>query len=392
MAGEGVRIGLNPGEKHSIFNVSASMKDQSALRFPAPAIGAFLLGLAVLAGAALDAGASNAARRSPLRRFEFSLARMGTTFNIVLYHTEEAEASKAAMEAFGRVERLEAIFSDFREDSENRRLCRLGAGMPHAVSPELFFVLENSLRFSQLSGGAFDVTIGPLVQVWREARRAGRAPDPGRLAEARKSTGIENVILDSEQRTVHLLLPNMRLDFGGIAKGYAADEALRVLKSHGIRIALVDGGGDISIGSAPPGQAGWRIEVKNGLEAPGERASLVLHDRGVATSGDLFQFLESGGVRYSHIVDPASAVALKNSPGVTVVARDGMTADALATALSVTPADQGMSLVESVDGASAAIVTRGERGAEWQVSRGFPPLVRRHEAPRTAPPGQPAHD
>jgi thiamine biosynthesis lipoprotein len=368
------------------------MKYRSALGFPAPAIGAFLLGLAVLAGAALNAGASNAARRSPLRRFEFSLARMGTTFNIVLYHTEEEEASKAAMAAFSRVERLEAIFSDFREDSENRRLCRFGAGMPRAVSPELFFVLENSLRFSQLSGGAFDVTIGPVVQVWREARHAGKAPDAGKLAEARRSTGIQNVILDSEQRTVHLLLPNMRLDFGGIAKGYAADEALRVLKSHGIRMALVDGGGDISIGAAPPGQAGWRIEVKNGLEDPGERVSLVLHDRGVATSGDSFQFLESGGARYSHVVDPGNGVALKNSPGVTVVARDGMTADALATALSVTPADRGMSIVEAVDGASAAIVTRGEKGAEWQVSRGFPQIVRQREALRTAAPVQEVHD
>ncbi len=368
------------------------MKDQPVLGFPAPAIGAFLVGLAVLAGTALDAGASNAARRSPLRRFEFSLARMGTTFSIVLYHTGEDEASKAAMAAFSRVERLEAIFSDFREDSENRRLCRLGPGMPRSVSPDLFFVLENSLRFSQLSDDAFDVTIGPVVQVWREARRAGKAPDPVRLAEARKSTGIQNVILDREQRTVHLLLPNMRLDFGGIAKGYAADEALRVLKSHGIRMALVDGGGDISIGSAPPGQAGWRIEVKNGVEDPGERVSLVLHDRGVATSGDSFQFLESGGARYSHIVDPANGVALKNSPGVTVVARDAMTADALATALSVTPVDQGMSMVGSVDGASAAIVTRGDKGAEWHVSPGFPPLVRRRESLQTAVPGHDVRD
>ena len=368
------------------------MKDQTVPGFPAPAIGAFLVGLAVLAGAALDAGTSNAARRSPLRRFDFSLARMGTTFNIVLYHADEEEASKAAMAAFSRVERLEAIFSDFREDSENRRLCRFGAGMPTAVSPELFFVLQNSLRFSELSGGAFDVTIGPVVQAWREARRAGRAPDPARLAEATRSTGSQYVILDSEQRTVHLLMPNMRLDFGGIAKGYAADEALRVLKSHGIRMALVDGGGDISIGSAPPGQAGWRIEVKNGVGDPGERVSLVLHDRGVATSGDSFQFLDSGGARYSHIVDPANGVALRNSPGVTVVARDAMTADALATALSVTPVDQGMSIVESVDGASAAVVTRGANGAEWQVSPGFPPLVRRRESLQSAAPGHAVHD
>jgi thiamine biosynthesis lipoprotein len=184
----------------------------------------------------------------------------------------------------------------------------------------------------------------------------------------------------------------MRLDFGGIAKGYAADEALRVLKSRGIRMALVDGGGDISIGSSPPGQPGWRIELKNGLEDASESVSLVLHDRGVATSGDAFQFLESGGTRYSHIVDPANGVALKNSPGVTVVARDAMTADALATALSVTPFDQSMSIVELVEGASVAIVTRGSEGAEWQVSPGFPPLVRRREPLQTAAPGHVDHD
>jgi thiamine biosynthesis lipoprotein len=363
------------------------MKDQSALCFPAPAIGAFLFGLAVLAGAAFNAGALDTARHSPLRRFAFSLARMGTTFNIVLYHTEEETASKAAMAAFDRVDRLEAILSDFREDSENRRLCRLGAGMQSPVSPELYFVLENSLRFYRLSGGAFDVTVGPVVQAWREARRTGKTPDPAKLAEAKKCTGMENVVLDEEKHTVLLMQPKMRLDFGGIAKGYAADEALRVLKSCGIKIALVDAGGDISIGAPPPGEAGWRIEVRNGLEAPGERDSVVLHDRGIATSGDSFQFLESGGARYSHIVDPASAAALKNSPGVTVVAPDAMTADALATALSVTPVGQGMSIVESVDGASAAIVTRSGKEAEWHVSRGFPPMARKSETLRSATPG-----
>ena len=336
-------------------------------------LGAYVLGRSIFATAILlSVFACDLLRARDLERHEFSLARMGTVFRIVLYHSDQALASKAAMAAFTRVERLEQILSDFREDSEVRRLCREGAGRPLPVSPELYFLLDKSLEFSRLTGGAFDVTIGPVTRLWRESRRAGEPPDPGELARARELTGYQNVILDRDKQAVHLLLAGMRLDFGAIAKGYAADEALRILGAHGIRRALVDAGGDISLGDPPPGETGWRVAVRTGDAAPATNASLMLRNQAVATSGDAYQFFQKGGVRYSHIIEPAGGAAVKNSPSVTAIAPDGATADALATALSILGVEDGLRLADSIRGASAAIRLANGSDIELFVSSRFP--------------------
>jgi thiamine biosynthesis lipoprotein len=164
----------------------------------------------------------------------------------------------------------------------------------------------------------------------------------------------------------------MRLDFGGIAKGYAADEAVRVLRTHGIHRALVDAGGDLSLGEPPPGEAGWRIEMRTGVAGEARKASLVLRNQAVATSGDAYQFFLKDGVRYSHIIEPASGVGVKNSPGVTAIAPDGATADALATALSILPVEDGLLLADSIRGASAAICLGNGSDIEFRVSSRFP--------------------
>ncbi len=378
---------LKPGEKTSIVLIhrmtGLTRRRISGSRDAAGLLRCLCFMLAVVATTVPYAVAGPSAGN--MRLFRFSLARMGTVFSIALYHTDQTSASDAAMAAFERVERLEQILSDYRENSEVRRICRDAAGIARPVSPELFHMLENSLRFSRMTRGAFDVTVGPVVQVWREARRAGREPDAAQLARARESVGYEYVLLDPEKQTVHLLLPRMRLDFGAIAKGYAADEALRVLKSRGIRSALVDAGGDISMGAPPPGEPGWSVAIRNGYEDPGGRGTLSLHDVAVATSGDAYQSLQLKGRRYSHILDPATSTALKDSAAVTVIARDGVTADALATALSVLPVDEGISLIESIPGASALVLRRNGSNLERRASTGFPEVELSRRAVGAAP-------
>jgi len=308
-----------------------------------------------------------------LQRFEFALVRMGTQFRIVVYAPSRDEASRAAMAAFERVEQLEDIMSDYREESELVRLSREAVAAPKVVSPELFFVLERAAHFSRLSGGAFDVTIGPVVQLWREARRTKRLPAPVELAQARAAVDYRNVELDPAARTVHLRRSGMRLDLGAIAKGYAADEALKVLQSRGYRSALVDAGGDIALGGAPPGAPGWKIAIDmagpKGEDLP---CTLVLHGLGIATSGDRFQFVEVEGERYSHIVNPQDGLGLKDSFSTTVIAGDAITADVLATTLSVMPVTEALKLVESLAGASAYLARQAE--GKWQhvASQRFP--------------------
>ena len=272
-----------------------------------------------------------------LDRFEYTEPQMGVPFRIVLYAPGRAEADEAARAAFARIAALNAILSDYEFDSELSRLSRTaGSGEAVPVSLELWLVLERAQELARRSNGAFDVTVGPLVSLWRRARRDQELPESRRLEAALAATGWRHLELDSRHRTARLAVPRMRLDLGGIAKGYAVDEALRVLRERGVRRALVSGGGDLAVSEPPPGKPGWRIEVPplEGADAA-EPGHVLLRNAGLATSGDTFQFVELGGVRYSHIVDPRTGLGLTDHSLVTVIARDGLTADGLSTALSV---------------------------------------------------------
>ena len=313
------------------------------------------------------------ARGQTLKPYEFSLVRMGTLFRFELYTQDAGEASKAADAAFERVEELEESMSDYREDSELNRLARGGASGPRAVSPELFSVLAKSQEISRLSGGAFDITVGPVVQLWREAKRTGKLPSPLELARAKAAVDYRNIELRPEDRTVFLKRSDMKLDLGAIAKGYAADEALKVLKAHGIHSAMVVGGGEVALGAPPPGRAGWRVAIDSPDAEAGQPAcSLVLHDINLSTSGDSKQYVEINGQRYSHVINPATGMGLQGASSTTVIAHDGATADALATALSVLPVADGIQLAESMEGVAAYMVRQAHGVWMHFSSRGFP--------------------
>ncbi|MBI2929976.1 MAG: FAD:protein FMN transferase [Verrucomicrobia bacterium] len=298
---------------------------------------------------------------------------MGVPFRIVLYAPDKASADVAAEAAFARIQQLNDLLSDYDQDSELSRLSQTaGQGRAVPVSDDLWRVLEAGQRMAARSKGAFDVTVGPCVSLWRKARRERKLPDPTRLAAALKSVGDEQVELDARRRTAHLLAPGMRLDLGGIAKGYAADEALKTLRRHGVTRALVSAAGDMAASDPPPGQRGWRIEVAplDVPDAPPARF-VLLANRGLATSGDLFQRLEIDGTRYSHIVDPRTGIGLTDHSLVTVIARDGMTADALATSVSVLGPEKGLKLVERTPAAAAHIVRKPGEKIEAIESRRF---------------------
>lgn len=311
--------------------------------------------------------------RAGLRRFEFTQPQMGMPFRIVLYAPDVMTASNAVQAAFARVAALNQVLSDYEDDSELTLLSRTaGSGRAVHVSDDLWRVLARGQRLAKRTNGAFDLTIGPVVQLWRRARRQHELPDPGRLAEALKATGYRNLALNPRTRTAKLLVPKMRLDLGGIAKGYALDEALSVLRTHGYTRALMSCGGDIVVGAPPPGKAGWRIEVAplDVTNAPPPRF-VLLKNSALASSGDLFQHVEIEGKRYSHIVDPRTGIGLTDHSLVAVIARDGATADSLATTVSVLGPEAGLKLVEATPGAAAHIVRQPRQQLEQIESRRF---------------------
>jgi thiamine biosynthesis lipoprotein len=292
-----------------------------------------------------------------LQRYEFARIEMAIPFRVVLYAPSSIEASNAALAAFARIHELNGILSDYDSDSELSRLSLTsGRGTEVKVSDDLWNVLWKAQEISRVSEGAFDVTVGPIVNLWRKARRENKLPPSDLLAQTLARVGYTNLVLNARAHTAKLLHAEMRLDVGGIGKGYALDQALKVLNSHGLSRALVTGGGDMAVGDPPPGKPGWRIELPplDVTNAPPAQF-LVLRRSGFATSGDLFQRLEIDGKRYSHIVDPRTGIGLTDHSLVNIVAGDATTADALSKVVSVQGPSRGFEIAEKKDAAARVI-------------------------------------
>ena len=309
---------------------------------------------------------------STLQRFEFRQIQMGTVFRILLHAQGKAEAERAAFAAFDRIAELDHKLSDYKTGSELMRACRRAAQEPVVVSSDLFTVLDRAQHFSRLSNGAFDVTVKPLLRLWRRAHQTGEFPAARDLSDARKKVGYRNLLLDPMTGSMRFQEMGMELDLGSIGKGYAADEALKTLANHGVNRALIDGGGDVRLGEPPPQREGWTIAVE-GWEKVASLAGkrLLLHDAAIATSGNRHQFLDIGTTRYSHILDPATGLGMKDSRTVTVIAPDATTADAMATALSVLPPHRGIELIEELPGTEAYLVIHSSGKTEFFSSKNF---------------------
>jgi thiamine biosynthesis lipoprotein len=303
------------------------------------------------------------AERRSLPRFEFTQPHMGTSARIVLHAPDADTARRAADAGFDRIRQLDAALSDYRDDSELNRLAAHAGRGPIPIGDDLFAVLQAAQALARRSGGAFDVTRGAVTRLWRQARKLDEAPDPARLEAASAAGNWRDLRLDPDARTATLTRPGLRLDLGGIAKGYAAEQALRAVQDAGAPSALVALGGDIAVGASPPDANGWRVDVA-ALDVPGAPSgpSLLLHDAAVSTAGDAEQWMDVGGVRYSHVLDARSGRPLDFRSTTTVIARRGLQADGLDTAASVLGAEAGLRLVDAVPGAAMLMVRQTADG------------------------------
>jgi len=334
----------------------------------------------VVAAGILAAALSLSAATHAPERFEFAEPHMGTLVRLVLYAPDRHAADAAAQAVFDRFRALNDLLSDYRDSSELMEVSRQSGGPPVRVSDDLFRVLSAAQRFAAASDGAFDATAGRLSLLWREARRRQALPDAARLAAARSQVGTDKLELDEARRTVRLRVPGMQLDLGGIAKGFAADEAAELLRRCGVHSALVAAGGDIVAMAPPPGTQGWRVAVAaiDGADRP-PAGYLTLRDAAVSTSGDAEQVVVVDGVRYSHIFNPRTGQALTGRTSVTVVAANGTTSDALATAVAVMGGARGTRLVDDTPGAAALVVESRDEGLRtyesrrWRAIGGFTP-------------------
>ena len=322
-------------------------------------IGIFSIQAPALA-AALLAGAGT-------ERFTFREIHMACDTRVTVYAPDEPRAAAAARRAFDRIAGIERALSVWMPSSEVRPL-PLPAGVLPLVSPVQRAALEAALLLARATDGRFDPTVAPVVALWRQARRSGTLPDAAAVAEARAHTGWRHVDLDEEG--VAFRIDGIRLDFGGIGKGYAAAEAARTLRDAGFPRALVAVAGDVSSAWAPPGRSAWVVEVDAG-DGAGD-AALLGPWMSISTSGDINQFVEIAGVRYSHIIDPATGIGVSHRTESTVVTPAGPLADGLATSLCVVKPEEAVPLVGKVPGASARLVRGGSSPPRIECTPGFP--------------------
>jgi len=280
-------------------------------------------------------------------RFEFEEIHMAVPVRIILYAETSEVAERAAKDAFATFHTLNGIMSDYDSESELSLLCE-SRGWIH-VSDDLFVVLRAAKHYSAISDGAFDITVGPMVRLWRRSRRQQELPKQQYIDRAKECVGNHLWELDECTQSVRLLKTGMRFDLGAIAKGYAIDKAFEIIQGHGISSQLVDAGGDFRLGSPPPHAEGWKIAQGGEI--------VLMKDTAMATSGDQFQFVVIDGVRYAHIVDPKTGLGMTGRHTVHVTAPTAMEADALSTAVSVLGKEKGTALIAKLPHVSVKIVS-----------------------------------
>ncbi|MBS1788476.1 MAG: FAD:protein FMN transferase [Acidobacteria bacterium] len=263
-------------------------------------------------------------------RFEDSRISMACAYSIVTYGEDESALAEAVTAAFDEVDRIDRLMSHYKPESPLSRLNQNAASQPVKVEPELFDFISECLRYSRESGGAFDITVGPLMKTWGFFRGEGRMPKPEEMAEARAKVGWRHVILNEQDHTIRFDRDGVELDLGGIAKGYAVDKAVEVLKQRGIRRALVNACGSTIYGlGAPPGEAAWEVKLRDPVRSQKTAMTIRLNNRALSVSGSYEKFFDLGGKRYSHIFDPRTGWPVQGVLSVAVLTETGTAGDAL---------------------------------------------------------------
>jgi len=263
-----------------------------------------VLFLLPLVGAVGNAPARPAAKAETLR-LESSVVAMGSAYSVVVYGEDRTRMEGAVDAAFDEVHRLDQMLSNYKPESELSEINREAGEHPVAVTKELFDLLAACVEYSRASKGAFDITVGPLMKVWGFYKGTGRLPHRAEVLGALDRVGYRNIILDSTQRTVRFAKQGVELDPGGIGKGYAVDRMVDALKQYGIQSALVSASGSSIYGlGAPPGEKGWKVQIRDPKNEKKSVAEIYLKDESMSTSGNYEKFFRAEGRIYSHIMDP----------------------------------------------------------------------------------------
>ena len=299
---------------------------------------------------------------------------MGSPFTIILWHKDSLEAKSLIDKCISITDSLVQVFSDYDAQAETYRFNTAEAGKWIACSPAMMQLVSASVSAANLFHGRFDFTMGTLAVHWRKWRRNNIFPDSDSVALLKAISGLQLLRIDSLQGRMMKKHSHLALDFGAIAKGYIAGQVKLYCAEQNTPMVLVDAGGDIVCGNAPPGKNGWSIGVNMPQSEDIYPQTILLANKAVATSGDMYQGMMHKGKWYSHIIDPRTGYGTTHRRNVTVIARDGATADWLATALSILPLKKIKPLARKMEAEwmiamqkrGDIIIRRSRNFPEWQ--------------------------
>lgn len=314
---------------------------------------------------------------SQTSRFQYSRPIMGTELKVILYAHDESQAAYAINAILDELDERARPINNYNPNSEVSQLANLELGKRHTLSAELFEVLTEAKRWHDLTDNAFDVTAGATMELWSKARKLQRLPSDEDVALSKKNSGWDKLSLSSEGtsgNTITTNAENIQINVSGIATGYLLDHAMTILQQQEIESALIDIGGDIIVSNPPPGSDGWKVDVAGLRESDPVQSRMVLKNQAVTTSGDLNQFFEVDGVRYSHIIDPKTGRPVPCRVSVTVVAQKAIDADAAATAIAVLGAKRAKPLLANMPVDNVVILEQ-----DFQKSKESDSEMRRYE-------------
>ena len=312
---------------------------------------------------------------------KFSHEVMGTYCRMVVAVGDDRKVAQvAAASALAKIRAIETLASTYQSDSEVSQLSALAPNSPRPLSQEIYTVLDRSLYYSRLTGGAFDVTVGLLMDLWRAAAKRDEPPSSAAIEAASRTVGYGKITLDPAARTITFSQAGMSITLDAIVKGYAADLALAAIRQEGAQAALVDLGGDIVCFGHPPDRPAWDIGIQNPFQpasapmdtSPGAiLATIRLTDAAVATSGNYQRSFRIQGKSYSQIIDPRTGLPVEQTPSVTVIAPTAADADALATACSVLSVSEALDLINRIPHTEALLITGSAEAPIFHTSTGF---------------------
>ncbi len=283
---------------------------------------------------------------------------MNTIAKITAIAADKKTAQSSIDAAFKEIYRLEKLMNRYDPNSQLSRVNQLAAKEPVKIDKDLFNIIKQSICYNKITDGAFDITVGPLVDMWKRCAEANSMPTEKQLAEVKKRIGCDKLILDANDFSVQFTVPGVSLDLGAIAKGFAADKAVKEMKKGGVVGGLVDIGGQIGCFGTTEKNGKWIVGIRNPAKSENNQiaAKLALSDMAVSTSGNYERFYKIGGRRFSHIFNPATEKSVEQLVSVTIITVNGTQADALSTAVTVLGAQKGLELIEKIDNAEAILI------------------------------------